>query len=462
MRIGFWTALRRTAWAVGCVWLVCLPLTPAEKPEDVPNPLLAANRFVGDNAGLLGPEYLGLIDAICHGLEDATTAQLAVITVKDLGGTTIEDFAERLFRRFGIGLKGKDNGVLILCALMERDVRIEVGYGLEGVLTDAVSSRLLDEAVPFLSKDEFGRGLYVLAKAVAGTIAAAQGVSSETADPSTWPAQPAFAAPANPAAAGEESEPTVKRSGSGPLILAGLAALWGLFGTGMVYRRFSRTRGKAVRAKAIDRTNGVTALLWTGAGVGFVALAATHSGLGASVLSLLSPTAVTIGQGFFRRTMRRRLESYRLPCSKCGAGMDLTPEDQDDALLSVEEAAEERAGGMNYEIWTCPSCTAQERLSVKLNKARECPKCKRRTLLETSTTLATATTSQGGRIRIDRKCLNPKCRFAESHERSTPKLASAAAGAGVGRFGSSHSSSGGSRSSFGGGRSGGGGASRHF
>ncbi|MDD8025973.1 MAG: TPM domain-containing protein [Acidobacteriota bacterium] len=461
MRTGFRTPLRWTAWAVGLAWIICLPLFPAEKPDDVPNPLAAGNRFVGDNAAILGPEYLELIDAVCHKLENATTSQLAVITVKDLGGMTIDDFAVRLFRRFGIGFKGKDNGVLILCALKERDVRIEVGYGLEGVLTDAVSSRLLDEeAVPFLAKDEFGHGLYALAKGVAGTIATAQGVSMEAADPSAWPAQPAFTVPTEPTTGEGKSGPTAKNSGSGPLILAGLAALWGLIGTGAVYRKYNRTRGKAVRAKAIDKANGVTGLLWTGAGAGFIGLLASHNGFGASLLSLLSPTAVTIGQGLFRKSLRRRLDSYHLPCAKCGAGMDLTPEDQDDALLSVEEAAEEKAGGMDYEIWTCPSCAAQERLSVEMNKARECPKCKRRTLKETSTTLETATTSHGGRVRVDRNCLNPKCRFAESRERLTPKLSTTTAGTGL--SGSSHSSVGSSHSSFGGGRSGGGGASRHF
>jgi uncharacterized protein len=453
MRIRRRIQLPSTALALGIGLILVLALQAAEKPEDVPNPLTASGLFVGDNAAVLGPEYVALIDGICRRLKDATTVEMAVITVRDLGGTTIDDFAVRLFKRFGIGVKGKDNGVLILCSLGDRDVRIEVGYGLEPILTDAAASRLLDqEAVPFLAKNEFGRGLYALAKAAAAKIGSAQGLSLETADPAAWPVQPAVAAAAEPDE--ERAKPAAKSSGIGPLLLAGLAVLWGLLGTGLVYRRYERTRGKAARAKAISRANGVTALLWTGTVGGFVALAATGSGVVSSLLSMLSPTGATIGLGFFRRSLRRRLEGYHLPCAKCGAPMDLTPEDQDDALLTVEEAAEEKAGGMDYEIWTCPACRNQERLSVKLDKARECPKCKRRTLKETSTTLIAATTSHGGKVRVDRKCLNPNCGFAETHERSTPKLASSSSGVG-GRSGSS-------RSSFGGGRSGGGGASRHF
>ena len=97
----------------------------AEKPEDVPNPLSASGRYVGDGAAILGPQYIALIDGVCKALQTATSAELAVITVRDLGGTTIEDFAEKLFKRFGIGKKGRDNGILILCALAERDVRVE-------------------------------------------------------------------------------------------------------------------------------------------------------------------------------------------------------------------------------------------------------------------------------------------------------------------------------------------------
>lgn len=437
------------------------PWAAAEKPQDVPNPLAVDNLFVGDNAGILGPEYVRLIDEICHKLEDATTAQLAVITVKDLGGLTIEDFAERLFRRFGIGQKGRDNGVLILCALQERDVRIEVGYGLEGVITDSISSRLLDEdAVPFLAKNEFGRGLHALAKGVAGTIAAAQDKSLETADPQVWPAQPMPAASLQTPAAAEESPSKAKSPSQGPLILAGLAALWGLLGNGLVYRKYSRTRGKAARANAIKKANGVTGLLWTGSGAGAVGLLAGRTGFGAALLSLLSPAAVTLGQGYFRQALRRRLDRYHLDCPQCGKGMQLTPEDQDDEFLTVEEAAEEKAGGMDYEVWTCPSCSRQERLSAKMGKARECPQCKRRTLKESTTTLEAATHSHGGRIRVEKTCLNPKCRFKESHERTTPKLASPSSSS-SGSW-SSRSSSGGSHSSFGGGRSGGGGASRHF
>lgn len=431
-----------------------IPLRSAEKPEDVPNPLTTAGLSIGDGAGVLGPEYVALIDGLCRALKTATTAEMAVITVRNMGGTTIEDFADRIFRRFGIGVKGKDNGILILCAVEERDVRIEVGYGLEPVITDAAASRLLDEqAVPFLGKNEWGRGLYALAKATAAEIAKAQGASIETTDPAVWPAPTII--PERKTAESEKARPAGRTSGTGPIIFAVLAAVWGWLGMAGVNRRFQHQRAKAARAKAISGANGVVGLLWTGAVGGIIALAATGSAFVPTILALLSPLGVTVGQGLFRKTLRRSLDSYKLPCRQCGTPMELTPEDQDDAQLSVEEAAEEKAGGMDYEIWTCASCGNQERLSVKLNKAKDCPQCKRRTLKETTTTLVAATTANGGRVRHDLSCLNPKCGYAKTYESSTPRLSPSGSSG-------SHGSSGSSRSSFGGGRSGGGGASRHF
>ncbi|HEX7503522.1 MAG TPA: TPM domain-containing protein, partial [Acidobacteriota bacterium] len=88
-----------------------LPLA-AERVEDVANPRRASGIFVSDGGGVLGPEYVRLIDAACRELQAKTSVELAVVTVGDLDGTVIEDYAEKLFRRFSIGAAGKDNGLL--------------------------------------------------------------------------------------------------------------------------------------------------------------------------------------------------------------------------------------------------------------------------------------------------------------------------------------------------------------
>jgi len=131
----------------------------------------------------------------------------------------------------------------------------------------------------------------------------------------------------------------------------------------------------------------------------------------------------------------------------------MVDDSRDDQSLSVEEQAEEKAGGMDYEFWHCPKCGADEKLAVKLGKASKCPQCKRRSLTSSTTTLAAATKEQGGRERVTESCLNPKCNYSKVREHGTPRLSSPSSSPG----GSSRPSG-----SFGGGRSGGGGASRRF
>ncbi len=438
----------------------------AERVEDVPNPLATTGKAVADHAGVLGPGYVDLIDGVCARLKTATGTELAVVTVRDLGGTTPEDFAERLFKRFGVGEKGKDDGILLLLAVDDRDVRFEVGYGLEAVIPDARAGQLLDEfAIPFLARGEHGRGLYGVSKAVAEAIAASSGVSLGLSEPAAWPEQPlpvqAEDTGRKASLFAEADKPARRALPAFPFILGGaLLAVTGLWAFSAL-RRFGRSRSRADRRKAARAGFGYWFLMWTAAiGAGLAMLKSVGPSL--SLLGFaLFPFASNILWASTRRSMKKKAAEYKLPCRACGSPMDLVPEDADDAQLSVEEAAEETAGGMDYELWICPRCGAKELFSVKLGKASACPQCARRTLVRAREVLAAATTACGGRERITDACRNPKCGYQKTWERNTARIVPAASGSGGGRSGFS-GSSGSSRSSFGGGRSGGGGASRRF
>src|SRR5689334_19193612 len=102
---------------------------------------------VVDDAGMLSPGTRGILTRELAELEEKTTRQLVVVTVKSLQGRTIEDYGVRLGRQWQIGQKGKNNGVLLIVAPSEHKVRIEVGYGLEGELTDAVSKLIIEERI---------------------------------------------------------------------------------------------------------------------------------------------------------------------------------------------------------------------------------------------------------------------------------------------------------------------------
>jgi uncharacterized protein len=130
----------------------------------------APNRYVSDFAGLLTEPQRHTLEQMLAQFERETSNQILVVTVPDLQGETVEEFSMRLAERWKPGHQGRDNGVILLVAPRERKVRIEVGYGLEGALTDALSKSILeDEILPVFKRGDFYGGIQqgVLALAAA-------------------------------------------------------------------------------------------------------------------------------------------------------------------------------------------------------------------------------------------------------------------------------------------------------
>ena len=108
----------------------------------------------------LSDEAVNELTARLAGLERDTSAEVAVVTIETLGGHPIEEYAAGLFERWGIGKKDKDNGVLFLVAYDESELRIEVGYGLESVITDGRAGRILDrEVIPRFRDGDYDEGI---------------------------------------------------------------------------------------------------------------------------------------------------------------------------------------------------------------------------------------------------------------------------------------------------------------
>jgi len=127
--------------------------------------------YVNDFAGILDSASASDLEAIITGIEKDTGAEIAVVTVDSLQGITIEEYAVELFEKWGIGKADEDNGLLILVALEERKVRIEVGYGLEGVITDLEAGRIIDEIiVPNFKNGDYSRGIYDAVVAISNQI----------------------------------------------------------------------------------------------------------------------------------------------------------------------------------------------------------------------------------------------------------------------------------------------------
>src|SRR5688500_8392436 len=115
---------------------------------------------VVDNAEILSPAAAERITSVLKAHEDRTIDQVAVLTVRSLSGSSIEEYAVAVFESWKLGKKGKDNGVLLVIVPPERKMRIEVGYGLEGQLTDLQASRIIRNVMaPHVKAGDFDRGV---------------------------------------------------------------------------------------------------------------------------------------------------------------------------------------------------------------------------------------------------------------------------------------------------------------
>lgn len=126
---------------------------------------------VVDNAGLLSSSQKTELETMLADYENTSRNQVVVVSVPSLMGKNIEDFGYQLGRQWGIGSKEKNNGVLFIIAPQEREVRLEVGYGLEGILTDAQSKLIIERIIlPFFKRGEMDEGILEGTRAIIATL----------------------------------------------------------------------------------------------------------------------------------------------------------------------------------------------------------------------------------------------------------------------------------------------------
>ena len=154
------------------------------RAEAVAIPDATGDIYVQDKAGLLSPSEKSELIRLGRALEDGTTAQIAVLTIDSLEGASRQEYAYEAFKKYQLGSGEKDNGVLILLAMEDREIQVEVGYGLEGALPDGKVGRILDEyAVPYLQEGQPGQAIVQTYKALYNETAAEYGWNGETAAP---------------------------------------------------------------------------------------------------------------------------------------------------------------------------------------------------------------------------------------------------------------------------------------
>ena len=155
---------RVTALLCPLLLIAAFPLSALDVP-----PL---TERVVDNANLLNASETEALTSLLESLEEATGAQIAVLTVATLAGDSLESFGIRVADTWKLGQKGEDNGAILIVALAERKIRIEVGYGLEDKLTDMKCGLIIRNVIaPHFQNGDYGEGITAGVKNMVGIVA---------------------------------------------------------------------------------------------------------------------------------------------------------------------------------------------------------------------------------------------------------------------------------------------------
>ncbi|UCC99495.1 MAG: TPM domain-containing protein [Phycisphaerales bacterium] len=165
---------RNVSRLVTTLLTLSLATTVGYAQTDLPTP----QHYVEDYANVINPSDERSLNGILQELEQKTGAQYIVLTVQTTGGMPIEQFSIELAEKWKLGQKGKDDGMLFVLAKNDRRWRFEVGYGLEGYVTDQYCGRIgRDVLVPYLRKGDYSQGIYQANLQIVGTIATEAGVA---------------------------------------------------------------------------------------------------------------------------------------------------------------------------------------------------------------------------------------------------------------------------------------------
>lgn len=400
--------------------------------SDIPDVHLADNtRFVSDPAGVLDRQSVTALDSALARLRRTYTVQGAVVVAPGIDGGDIDGFANSLFDAWHLGAADRDNGLLLVLDPENRKITIRTGYGLEGILPDAVCSRIIRNViVPQMRQGDYARGL-------ADGISV---ISAIIADPDNA-AEIASEIPDRDRAASSGDEDPFRIYLTLSALLAGLMLFY-------LLARLYTLRGKPDFEKyaALSPVRPIYLVL-TFAGLGIPAVASVP------LVLLLSHW----------RNRRRK-------CPNCGTPMDKVDEVHDNDYLTPAQDLEEKVGSVDYDVWLCPSCGETD-IYPFVNSASgmvECPQCHARTArLVRDRIISRPTASREGTAVKEYECLNCHHNFGKPYKLPPDNSAALAALGAAAVIGSSGRRGGGFGGggfggpiggSWGGGSTGGGGA----
>lgn len=400
--------------------------------DEVPNVHVAdRTRYVSNPSGVLSDEAVSRLDSEIASLWDDTSVELVVVAVDRIDSSlTPEEFATKLFEKWGIGKQDKDNGVLVLLSRDDHAAIIRTGYGVEGALPDIIAGRIIRNVM---------FPLYREGKYDEGTVEGVESIAEVLRNPEL--AEELKSKYANDSRRGLDNDLSGAELFNMYLGLAAAVAVALLLL--VIYAVLSsRKLDDVQRYRALEqyRTLVLFGLFFT--------------------LGMALPAALILG------LKMRRIRRHRRNCPHCGTRMELIDEEHDNDYLTPAQDTEERINSIDYDVWHCPKCHQTEILPYinRQNNYTVCDRCGARAMsLVDRRTLRQPTVSTEGEgvdIYMCKNCGNQhqkRFRIPKKPDPAAAVAAGAILGSALGRGGSG-GGGGFSGGSFGGGMTGGGGA----
>jgi len=417
--------------------------------QTIPNPKTAnAHAFVSNPDGILKAETVQQINAYLDSLQSKTGSEVAVVAVNSIGSNELKPFATDLFATWKIGKAKQDNGLLVLFVLDQKKVTFETGYGLEGIIPDAICKRIqIQKMVPEFKKGNYDAGL------MAGIVSIAAVIKKEP-----------IPEEAKTVIAWNEILPI---AGGIYLILAVFAIIW-IGNSVQKIKKNSKLKSNLARYKALKaEKSGIISLV--SILIPIIGLVCILFFSNPVYLILLIPIPLTtIPANIYGRLMMLKIRRAPIPCNVCDGTMHILSEKQEDTHLKLAQQFEEKLQAIDYDVFVCNKCANEAIFTLdKPSAYSECPKCKTKAfILKEKRTIVAPTYISSGTERTTYVC--KFCGYEENDNHNIPRINrdnSAIVGgailgglfSGGGGFGSGGSDGGGG-GSFGGGMSGGGGS----
>lgn len=398
--------------------------------DNVPNiQLQDARKYVTNPNGILSTQTVSQLDAMLLNLKERTSVEFVVVILNSIGDANEREFANKLFEKWSIGQKANDNGLLFLFVLDKRKALTEVGYGLEGVLPDAINTRiLLNYGLPYFRESNYDQGVLESVKAFIGVL------SSDEAYKEVY------------------TQPIRQQKGTNidwAIIIYAYIALSVFIAFGMTLIVINSSWGMDNGAKYSSTEQ--------------------HKQRIALMMVFFPLTLIPLYMWMNKRM--QQLRYGKQVCEKCGGKMHLLTGEEADAILNAAQQTEKQIHSVEYDVWKCDQCSDVKIIAYPISSSQytACPVCHTKAYgLKNDRVVTPATQFNKGAGEKIYSCMY--CHYSKKFPYVIPMIAAAAAAAAAmaagsrrrggppfGPFGGGGFSGGGG--GFGGGRSGGGGGS---